>query len=369
MKVILNALQAANRSGTGRYTTELARRLPGVMGADNVRLLWPEGTPDPEGLDAGAISKLPAKSAFGRVLADQLSVPGVLRETGADLVHYPATIGSLNRSIPSVVTVHDVAFLRSPEWFPRSRAVYLRAAFRRGIAGAKRIIADSQATADDLLQLAGCPVGRMDVVHLGVDARFGHVLGAARDVVRQRYALPERFVLFVGTIEPRKNVERIVKAWDETADATGCGLVLAGRLGWRTQAIESAIGSARNTSRIHRTDFIEDADLPAVYACAEALVWPSLWEGFGLPVAEAMACGVPVLTSNRSSLPEIAGDAALLVDPLDTAAIAQGILRITRDEKLREDLGEAGPTQAKQFSWDTTARLTAESYSRASESP
>ena len=198
-----------------------------------------------------------------------------------------------------------------------------------------------------------------------MDSQFRPADEERRAAVRARYRLPERFFLYLGTIEPRKNLARVIAAWTRLAETCPLDLVIAGREGWKVGPIRAAAAGSTHTTRIHWIGFVEGADAAALYSCADALVWPSLWEGFGLPPLEAMACGTPVMTSNVSSLPEVTGDAAVLVDPGSVDAIAEGMARLATDTALREDLAQKGQARAATFAWKRTAELTLESYRAA----
>jgi glycosyltransferase involved in cell wall biosynthesis len=177
-----------------------------------------------------------------------------------------------------------------------------------------------------------------------------------------KYWLPEQFLLFVGTLEPRKNLVRLVQAWDKAYDSGLPHLVIAGRRGWKVDPILAAMRQVRHPYALHLAGFVADDDLPALLSAAQVFVWPSLMEGFGLPPLEAMACGTPVLSSNTSSIPEVTADAALLVDPADENRLAEAMVALAHDDRLRVSLSEAGRRQAALFSWERTARLTAAAY-------
>lgn len=363
MRILLNGLQAGNRSGTGRYTIELARRLAARDDVE-VRLVWPWNFAAPEGVDHRTLSRH-AAGALRRLTYDQVGIRREARQWDADLVHFPANIGPVAKMRNAVLTIHDLSFYHDPSWFKASRAIYYRTAVGQSAHSATRIVADSRTTADDVHTYLGIPTGRIDVAPLGVDAHFARADDGAIARVIERYKLPAPFFLFVGTVEPRKNVARLVRAWDKVARDLDHGLVIAGRDGWKTGAVDAEIGGVSQPERLRRIGYIEYKDLPALYSAAAAFVWPSLWEGFGLPPLEAMACGCPVVTSNVSSLPEVCADAALLIDPQNEAALVQALLRIVRDEKLRANLVDAGRARAAQYTWDRTADATAASYRAA----
>lgn len=360
MRVLINAMQAGNQSGTGRYTEELIQHLLRLDGAPEFTVWWPAAVPAPAWADQVDLVHQP------RGLWNRIQMERAVHHAASqyDVVHYPASIGPLDGGPNVVVTIHDCIFLRHPEWFRWERAQYYRWASCRSARRAARIIADSEATARDVREHMGIPAERVDVVPLGVGEAFSPPMPEACTATRSRYGLPDRYFLYVGTLEPRKNLARLVRAWDAVADQLPEDLVIAGRDGWKTAEIHAAIGAARHRSRIHRPGFVAQEDLPAVLSGARAFVWPSLYEGFGLPVLEAMACGVPVLTSNTSSLPEVAGSAALLVNPESEGEIASGLRVLSREDERCRALSQAGIRRAAEFSWGACARKTLAVYER-----
>lgn len=366
MNVLINALQAGNKSGTGRYVTELVRALAAHPDKLELTVLWPEGEPLEELGGRVSVVRKPAQS-LRRILTDHWMIQELCARKGIDVVHYPANFGPLLPLRNVVVTVHDLSFMRHPEWFRWNRAMYYRWALRRTVHLAKRIIADSEATVSDLVQFTGVSHEQIDVVPLGVHPRFRPASEEIKTAIRLNYRLPERFFLYVGTLEPRKNIPRLIEAWSRVAPDTEADLVIAGRRGWKTQAIDVAVSRSPHHQRIHFLDFLPEDDLPAVMSAAFAFVWPSLFEGFGLPPLEAMACGTPVLTSKVSSLPEIVGDAALLTAPEDVSAIADGMQRLLGDASLREGLAARGLERARLFSWERSAALTLKAYQAAGQ--
>jgi len=372
MHVLINGLQAGNRSGTGRYTIELIRALAALDAGAQVTAVWPAGMDAPfSTVSPGSTVRLNLQyhsaGAAARVLFDQFGLPRLRSRIGAGLVHYPANFGPICRADGVVVTVHDLSFMRHSEWFRADRAAYYRLAARRTARVACRLIADSQATARDIAEFLGFPSGRIDVIPLGVDTTFHPATEDACRGVREKYRLPAAFFLYVGTMEPRKNLPRLIRAWSRIAGEVSPDLVIAGRQGWKTDALQKALASSAHAARIHLPGFVAAEDLPAMLTAAQVFVWPSLLEGFGLPPLEAMACGTPVLTSSTSSLPEVAGDAALLVDPEDEDALAGGLRMLAGDEALRAGLRAKGLTRAAHFTWARTARMTIEAYRRALE--
>lgn len=278
---------------------------------------------------------------------------------------YHATDFVLPPTLPTtrtLLTVHDLSFVRVPESAQPSLKRYLDAVVPRSVRRADHVLADSQATKDDLIALYGTPPEKITVLLSGVDARFRR---ADDPGVRAKYGIHPRPYLFaVGTVQPRKNYRRLIQALARLrAQGHDIGLVIAGGRGWLEDPIYAAIGEAGMTDFVHFIGFADDADLPALYSGAAACALPSLYEGFGLPVLEAMACGTPVLTSNVSSLPEVAGDAALTVNPTDLDAITAGLARLLNDMTLRETLVARGLQQAARFTWERAARTLMAIYS------
>ena len=259
-----------------------------------------------------------------------------------------------------VATVHDLAFLRLPGTVQQETLDNLHRHLPGALFAADALIAVSQATADDLAELTGVEPRRIHVVHEGVDPAFA----AAADALPAE--LPARYLLFVSTLEPRKNLVGVLDGFARArAEGYPGDLVLVGRWGWRTEAAQAALAASPVRARIVHLDYLDRPQLAATMRGAEALLFPSLLEGFGLPVVEAMSCGVPVILSHCSSLPEVAGDAALYVDPHDGATIAAAILRLDADGELRARLAAAGLARAARFDWADAARATSAVLRRA----
>lgn len=362
MKVLIEGLQAGNRSGTGVYTERLVRELPRVADDLELVVLWPAGLPSPTPSD-GRTTFVPCRTGHGfRFLASPWTLRREAGRRRVDVVHYPASVGNLLPLRHTVLTVHDLSFLHHPEWFRRDRALYLRQTVARSVRRAARIVADSRATARDLEERLGVASERVDVIPLGVDEALAPAPDAAQEEARRKYGLPDRFLLYMGTLEPRKNLVRVVEAFGRIADEYPGDLVLAGRYGWKTGALMKAVLASPHTARIHLPGFIAEEDKAAVLSAADVFVWPSLYEGFGLPPLEAMACGVPVVTSDRSSLPEAVGDAAVTVPPEDVEALTEGLRRLIADPARAEALRAAGRERAAAFTWRRTAERTLETY-------
>jgi glycosyltransferase involved in cell wall biosynthesis len=256
----------------------------------------------------------------------------------------------------TLLTVHDLSFLHYPDHFVPKLVRYLSGVVPRSVARADRVLADSQATRDDLIEYMGVPPEKVQVLYSGVDGRFRPTEEPGeRERLKERYGLPgdRPYVLSVGTVQPRKNYVRLIRAF-ASLERTSHELVIAGGHGWLYQEVLAEAEERKD--RVRMLGFVDDADLPALYRGAALFAFPSLYEGFGLPVLEAMACGVPVVCSNTSSVPEVAGDAALLIDPHDEESLAQALERLLSDEGLREQMVKQGFERAGQFTWERAAR-------------
>jgi glycosyltransferase involved in cell wall biosynthesis len=259
----------------------------------------------------------------------------------------------------SVVTVHDLGYHHFPQAHPRTQRLYLNLTTRYSAARASVVLADSQATADDLQHFYGIAPQKIRVIYPGVKPPAGDTTRP----VHQTYHLPERYFLFIGTLQPRKNIQRLVTAfqqWQSAHPDEKIGLVLAGKKGWLFDPVWIA-----DVPGVHVTGYIDEADKAALLAQAEALVFPSLYEGFGFPVLEAMHCGTPVIAADASSLPELVNDAGVLVNPLDTQAIARAMQQVISDAARRQQLITRGRQQAQQFTWERCARQTLEALEAA----
>jgi len=284
----------------------------------------------------------------------------------ADLVHATNSIVPRLGGSPSVITVQDITFVSHPEAHSRLSRFHLRRMVPRACRRARLVIVPSRATAEELARRCGVDPSKMRVVPDGYDAaRFTPRPGQDDAEALARYGIRAPYLLFLGTLEPRKNLLRLLDAFALLREqGLRHRLVLAGGLGWGYQPVLDRLATGEDGS-VLRAGRVADRDLPALYRRAAALVYPSLFEGFGLPVLEAMACGTPVVTSNTSSLPEVAGNAALTVAPEDVPALAEAMHAVLTDEAVARRLRAEGPVQAARFTWRETARGTAAVYQEA----
>jgi glycosyltransferase involved in cell wall biosynthesis len=295
---------------------------------------------------------------------EQSLLPLELAPLGLDLLHSPDFIPPFGWHGRSVITVMDLAFLRFPHLLTNeSRRYYGQV--DRAVNRADAILAISESTRNDLVTMLRTPAAKITVTHLAADPACQPVTEpASLDDMRHRYNLPAGYVLFVGTLEPRKDLPTLLRAFASLGpSAKEICLALAGRPGWLYEQVYELAESLGLGDRVRFLGGVPAADLPALYSGAKVFVLPSLYEGFGMPVLEAMACGAPVVCANTTSLPEIAGDAALLFPPGDESALAQAITSLLMDSELSSLLKRRGFAQAARFSWETTARQTLAVYS------
>jgi len=297
-----------------------------------------------------------------------LTLSAELRRRPVDLLHVQYTAPPL-APCPVVATIHDLSFEHIPETFKRRSRVQLRLTVRATARRAAHVIAPSEYTRRDLVETYGLDPARVTAIPLAVAPRFRPVADAAELArVRGRYGIKGEYVLAVGSIQPRKNLARLVRAYSALRRGRGRSnlpqLVLVGKKAWLYGDTLTAIEEERLGDSVVLTGYVSEGDLPALYTGALLFAYPSFYEGFGLPPLEAMSCGAPVLTGNRTSLPEVVGDAGLTVDPFDTGALADGLARLIDDDALRAHLRERGLQRARSFDWRDTARMTLQVYRR-----
>lgn len=311
-------------------------------------------------------TKAPTSRTGIRVLWEHLVAPWHISAAQFDVVHSMLNVVPLAAPTRHVVTVHDLSFMRTPGAHPTHRRWYLTAATWLSARRATAVLADSQATKHDVTELLGVDPAQVHVVYPGREAAFRPRSDASIQAFRREERLDRPFVLFVGTLEPRKNVDVLVRAFDLVARSGFEGdLVLAGGSGWATQAIDAALLESPVRNRIHRIGYVKQEDLPYWYCAADLVVYPSSYEGFGIPVLEAMASGTPVITSNRSSLPEVAGNAALTVDPQDIPQLAAAMTDVLASPERRTQMSERGLVQARKFDWTVAAEQCLSLYRHA----
>lgn len=347
----------ARRTGTENYALNLIRALLALRGDYRYRLYFRD-QPTTDLFPMGDYVER-CVIPFPR-LWTHLRLSWEMQRCPPDLLFVPAHVLPPIRPRRSLVTVHDLGYRHFPRAHRPLDRLYLDISTRWNVHTATRVLADSEATKADLIHEYGTPTGKIVVVYPGRDESLRRVEDpAAVAAVKVEYSITGDYILYVGTLHPRKNLARLVKAFallNSQFATRNLQLVIAGRKGWLYGAILAKVKALGLTDRVVFTGYVADADLPALLSGARLFAFPSLYEGFGLPVIEAMSCGLPVVCSEGSSLPEVAGDAALLVDPLNTAALAAAMTRLLTDESLRANLITHGYRQAGRFSWERAAR-------------
>lgn len=293
-------------------------------------------------------------------------VPEMLMRAKLDVLHAPANILPLNYRKPSVITIHDLAIYKEPTWFPR-QMLSTNVLVPRSVKRADRIIAVSESTADDIQTFFQIPARKISVIYEGVE-HFKRKRGAA-EATKKKFKIAKRYFLFIGTLEPRKNLPRAVRAYAKFVRREGelardTEFLIAGAKGYRYQEITAAIRREKMQKQVRLLGYVAHDEKIELMKGAIAFVFPSFYEGFGLPVLEAMQLGAPVIASDTSSLSEIIGRAGLLVNPEDTAQMARAMGSLLVNSKYRAELSRRGMLKAKQFSWEKTAKETLKVYQR-----
>lgn len=312
----------------------------------------------------------PQERPAARIAWEQLTLPSLVRQRGIQVLHSPANVlpELLPRSCASVVTLHDLAFLRMPQVLTRARRIYHRAFTVRSLRRAARIITVSESTANDVNELLGIAHQRMTTIYPCIDERFTRPVAEDElQAFRLHQGLSDGFLLYLGTLEPRKNIPALLEAYARLRQLSGTRvkLVLAGGKGWLYDAIFARVQQLNLQADVYFPGFVSDAEQPLWYRAAAAFVYPSLYEGFGLPVAEALACGTPVVTSTVSSLPEAGAGLALTVDPRDVPALALALQKALYDTSWRESCRAGASTVFERFSLATLTRQTLAAYEQA----
>jgi glycosyltransferase involved in cell wall biosynthesis len=301
-----------------------------------------------------------------RIVWEQTVLPRQLAalKPKPDLLHGLAYALPVGWTGPGVVTIYDLSFLHFPRAFNLTNRIYLTATTRATARRARRIVTISEHTRRDIVRLLSVPEQRVDVTYPAVEDRYRLLPAQEVEVFRMARGLPEVFVFAVGTLEPRKNLVGLLRAYARLRSPRA-PLYVAGGTGWRFNPIFDTVQQLGLVDDVHFLGFVPEDELPLWYNAARLFAFPSLYEGFGLPVLEAMACGAPVITSTAASLPEVAGQAAVLVPPQDTERLAQEMERVLDDPRKQKEMRAAGRIQASRFSWRTMTDQTIASYERA----
>lgn len=345
------------------YTERLLRHLPRVASENQyLAFVGKDAPPLPE--VQLMVSPLPTQHPAVRIAWEQSGFPLWAALCRTDVVHGTVNVLPLARAAPGVVTVHDLSFLRYPETFPRAKAQYLRYAVTFSARSARRVIAVSESTRRDLIELARVREDRVEVVYSGVDERFRPLTDGELGRFRSKTFGGRPYILHVGTLQPRKNVNVLIRAFAQlkSGEHIPHKLALVGARGWMYQRLFDLVQDLGLSDDVSFVDYVHQNDLPLWYNCADVFTYPSVYEGFGLPILEAMACGTPVVTSASSSLLEVVGEAGITVEPGSDEALAHALSGILNDSARRDSLRAAGLRHAQGWTWDATARETARIY-------
>ncbi len=351
-----------SQAGIGQYILHLAKWLAQIDGANEYVLLQSrkDQTTIIERANFRRVSLwTPSHHRF-----EQQALPAEIARLGLDLLHSPDFIPPFRANCRTVITVHDLAFLVFPQFLTSQSARYY-GQIDQAVRRADHIIADSESTRRDVLRMLGAPPHKVSVVYLAANPIYRPIpLAQSRRRVGDRFGLTGDFILTVGTIEPRKNLATLLRAFRQLLDAykLDVELALVGGQGWLYDEIPSLVRDLRLTERAHFLGRVSNEDLLHLYNAAGALAHPAFYEGFGLPPLEAMSCGTPVIVTNSSSLPEVVGDAGLLVEAEDVDAWSVGLWRIFADDDLRDELSQKALARSRRFSWERTARQTLRIY-------
>jgi glycosyltransferase involved in cell wall biosynthesis len=352
--------------GIGTYVRNLLRHLSRIDTTTEYVMLC-------HGQDCGMADELGdnfravLENAPGYSVQEQFRIPLALRREGIDLFHAPHYVLPPLTPCKSIVTIHDCIHLRFPQYLPNKLGyAYARASLWTAAHRSNRVLTVSEASKRDILRYFHIPPDKIDVIYNGIDERFGEPPPPDEIArVRERYQLDGPFVLYAGNIKPHKNLERVIEAFHLLRRGGGMDqvkLLIIGDQVSKYATLRRAVHKYKLHKHVRFFGFVADQTLAVLYRLAGVFVFPSLYEGFGLPPLEAMACGTPVVTSNVSSLPEVVGDAAILVDPLDAAAIAEAMRRVLSDPALRAEMSRKGLARTAEFSWERSVRRVHEIY-------
>ena len=353
--------------GAGNYIIQLIRALASLKVNDEFVIFAQQR--------GHALISLPENDSFewiiledrnpgSRLIWEQTLYPQLIRKSGVDLLHSMHYTRPVKLPCASVVTFHDMTFFLYPELHTRAKRLFFPLAIRASARQADALTAVSESTRQDAIRVLGISPEKITTTQLGVDPAFRPINDAAiKGKIAEKYDLPERFILYVGLLEPRKNLPMLIRAYKRLIDGgENFKLVLVGRYGWMYEELLRQINNLDLEEMVHFTGYVSQEDLPLVYNLSSLFVYPTLYEGFGLPALEAMACGVPVITTDVSSLPEIVGEAGILVPVNNVEALYGAMIAVLGDEDLRRKMINKGIQRAAKFTWEQTAILTFQVY-------
>jgi len=365
---LLSLTSDYRNAGVGQYIYRLLQHLRPDLAGEELAVFLSPGVqravlPRRPGLRYYQ-DRFPSARPWLRVLWEQSLLPAWLVRRRIDVLHCPVNIVPILGVSKLLVTIHDLSFVKYPEGFPVAKQRYQYWLTRLSSKRAAMILADSASTRRDLVRLFGVDPGKVRVVYPGVTELYHQQSPHAIDTFRSRQGLDRPYILHVGTLQPRKNLNRLVEAFArfKRRKRTRHALVLVGGTGWMYDSLLRTVEAHSLRDDVRFVGYAAPDELPLWYAAAEQVAFPSLYEGFGFPVAEAMACGTPVISSNASCLPEVAGDAAILLSPFEVEEWAATMARLAASPDEREDLARRGQAQAARFTWDATATGVGAAY-------
>lgn len=369
MKIGINGLFISSQNtGGGRYLLELLEGLQSIGLNEKYSVFVRHSISKLSKITHPCIEIFPCGWVTdfrpSRILWEQYCLPRVVIEKGIDIFHAAGFTLPHKLTTRSVITIFDMTFFSMPDVHLKSKVAYFKAMIPAAVKKADAVIAISSQTKYDIINYLGTPEKKIKVIHIGIGDEFKVITDETLiKSVRALYSLPAEYILFVGTIEPRKNIDSLIRAYAQLKKR-GCRhkLVIAGRHGWGYNKIYSLISSLELTGDVVFTGYVLQKNLPALYSGASVFVYPSLYEGFGIPVLEAMKCGTPVITSNTSSMPEVSADAAMLIDPYDKKSLVSGIEKVINEPDFAASLRSKGSIRASLFSRDKMARETLSVY-------
>ena len=371
MRIMIDARSVdARQSGVGNYVTHLIRGLKEIDKKNHYILMVTEKQKGGMSETFSSFENYTVPfSNENHILGDAWEfwvLPRLLRKYAIDLFHGPAFLAPpFQNGFKSVTTIHDLVAFHHPKTIPAKYAIYMRFLIRMMIKKTRGIITDTACIKGEIIDFFNIDPSRIFTVPIAVSEQFRPIKDQELIAqVKKRYGIQRRYFLYVGNIEPRKNLSRLFLACDSIREklSRDFQLVVTGKKGWLYREIFETLAGTAFRDNIVFTQYVKKTDIPILYNGADFFVFPSIYEGFGLPILEAMRCGTPVITSSVSSMPEVAGDAALFVDPFKISDIAEKILSLAFDESLQKALRNKGFKQAAKFSWERTAQLTQQVY-------
>jgi len=360
---LLSGEAGYRRAGIHQYISQVLRHLPQQNNLDYLVYTRHDGNFLHKANITAVATTIPTEKRSLRILWEQLIWPWQSWRQQVALLHSMAFVTPLFAAQPAIITVYDLSFMHYPEQFPTLQRQYLTSQTRRSCQQAKRIITISESSKRDIHQFFNTPLDQIDVVYPGVDSIYQPLPRQEIESFRQEKGI-DRFILHVGTLQPRKNIATLLEAFAQL-EAPDLDLVLVGGKGWLFADIFAKVQALNLENRVHFTGYVPDEELPLWYNAADLLLFPSFYEGFGMPIIEAMACGTPVVAANNSSIPEAVGNAGQLFAPRNVQECVDRITAVLHNPQLSAKMRALGLEHARQFSWDRAGLETAAVYQRA----